>query len=379
MSTVLLVTWDGAGSYIPQRTLVRALVERGHSVHVLGHDTLAASVAKDGACFVPLRHAKQYDSTEEIPPEREMPLVLEIIWLAKEWAVDTSEAIDRLKPDVVLVDAAIAYGLVAALGSGVPIVVLWATFYALLCGGPFKEMLDTRLGEINAFAASLGLGPFSCHQALLESSSRVLVSSYRDFDLVPDAARRVIHVGPLRVGAAETTPRWQRRRPDKPLVLVGLSTGYQAQAELLSKLAAALGEIDVEALITSGPAVAPESIAHGANTSVLRFVSHDSVLPETDLLVTHAGHGTVTAGLMHGVPLVCIPMGRDQPMVAGRVAELGLGRVLAPDASVAEIRRAVTSALGDVGLRKTAAAFAASMAGHPGVAEAVAAIEEVLR
>ena len=33
----LMVTWDGAGDLPPERSLVRALVARGHQVDVLAH------------------------------------------------------------------------------------------------------------------------------------------------------------------------------------------------------------------------------------------------------------------------------------------------------------------------------------------------------
>jgi len=36
------------------------------------------------------------------------------------------------------------------------------------------------------------------------------------------------------------------------------------------------------------------------------------VFPLADLVITHAGHGTLMRALSHGLPLVCLPMGRDQ-------------------------------------------------------------------
>jgi UDP:flavonoid glycosyltransferase YjiC (YdhE family) len=68
-------------------------------------------------------------------------------------------------------------------------------------------------------------------------------------------------------------------------------------------------------------------------------------LPQAALVVCHAGLGTVMAALSHGVPLVCLPMGRDQGNNAQRVASLGAGRTLAGDASRGEIRDAVARVL----------------------------------
>ena len=41
------------------------------------------------------------------------------------------------------------------------------------------------------------------------------------------------------------------------------------------------------------------------------------------LPLTHGGPGTVIRSLVHGVPLLCMPMGRDQHDNTARVAALG--------------------------------------------------------
>src|SRR5262249_45727634 len=211
------------------------------------------------------------------------------------------------------------------------------------------------------------------HRALLESSL-VLVASYRGFDEVDAPGANVVHVGPMRAAAA-TGPVWRRRAPDRPLVLVGLSTSNQNQVPVLQRLCDALGALDVEALVTTGPAIAPELLHAAANTTVVPFVAHDEVLPSADLLVTHAGHGTAMAGVTYGVPMLCVPMGRDQPFIADRVARLGLGPVTRPDASANELERAVPTLLADVAARGRARAFAESLRDHPGLDHAVGLVE----
>jgi UDP:flavonoid glycosyltransferase YjiC (YdhE family) len=110
---------------------------------------------------------------------------------------------------------------------------------------------------------------------------------------------------------------------------------------------------------------------------VVRFVPHDEVLPSADLLVTHAGHGTVMAGVTYGVPMLCIPMGRDQPLIADRVARLGLGSVLGPNAAAADIQRTVAAMLEDGTFAVRAREFARPLAGHPGLERAVDLIERL--
>jgi UDP:flavonoid glycosyltransferase YjiC (YdhE family) len=87
--------------------------------------------------------------------------------------------------------------------------------------------------------------------------------------------------------------------------------------------------------------------------------------------VTHAGLGTVLASLAHGVPLVCIPLGREQPDNAAAVMRLGAGRVVPPAAGEEAVRDAVREVLADPAYRSAAAAVAATIPapGEPSPAE----------
>ena len=48
---------------------------------------------------------------------------------------------------------------------------------------------------------------------------------------------------------------------DEPLVLVGLSSTFMDQSAAIERIAQALGALPVRGLITTGPAIDPESIA----------------------------------------------------------------------------------------------------------------------
>jgi len=365
----LLVTWDGAGNLPPARSLVRALVRNGHRVRVLAHDGVKPMAERDGAEYRPVAGVPHYDSRQAMDPATEMPWVVENIWWARGFGDALVAEIERRRPDVLLVDICLTHALVAARRSGIPTAVIAHFPYHLLVG-PFAPLLDGMLPQTNAYANELGLAPFASHQALVESAPLVFVHTYRPFEPIDEFAPNVVHVGPCHSDGDAAAP-WTRRSPGRPLVVVGLSTSNQSQGPLLQRICDALAELDVEALVTSGPAIPPESLRAGANATVVEFVPHERVVPSADLLVTHAGHGTVMTGVSHGVPLLCLPMGRDQPMNAERVARLGLGAIVNPDASTAEIRDAIARTLADAALAQRSRAFARGLDGHPGLAEAV--------
>ena len=55
------------------------------------------------------------------------------------------------------------------------------------------------------------------------------------------------------------------------------------------------------------------------------FVPQLEVLARAALFVTHGGMNSVNEAMYAGVPMLVVPQGADQPLVAGRVVELGAG------------------------------------------------------
>ncbi len=347
MAVILMATWDGAGNFPPQRALVRELVDRGHRVHVLAHDVQRPAVEAAGAAFVGYTDVTQVDCA--VPGIDD--IVFDAVMLADGIGVGFSGAVDRLKPDILLVDEFLVKAFEVAQGSSIPTVALGSTLHGFIRGTPL--------------------------QAASEACRLLLKFSYREFERDEDAPPNAIYVGPLRPADGDATP-FRQRWPERPLVVASLSTSHQRQEMLLQRLCDVLGDLDVEALVTTGRGVDPTSLAAKANTTVVRHAAHDSVLGTARLLITHAGHGTVMAGASYGVPMLCLPMGRDQPAVAARVADLGLGAVLDPTAPSPEVAAAVSDLLADSGMTAICQAFARQVAGRRRASDAAELVEELL-
>jgi UDP:flavonoid glycosyltransferase YjiC (YdhE family) len=129
--------------------------------------------------------------------------------------------------------------------------------------------------------------------------------------------------------------------------------------------------LPVNALLTTGPAIDPGEIPTPANVRIERYVAHDQVMPQADLVICHGGLGTVHVALAHGVPLICIPHGRDQGDNAARVVAAGAGLRTSRFASARMIRATVTHALADESLRAAAARLAQAIRCRDGAAGAV--------
>jgi MGT family glycosyltransferase len=150
--------------------------------------------------------------------------------------------------------------------------------------------------------------------------------------------------------------------PGRPWVLLSLSTTQQRQAAALPGILDAVAALPVRVLLTLGGALPASAVDVPANVTVRGFVPHELLLPHMAAVISHGGLSTITAALTAGVPLVCIPQGRDQPDKAQRVAASGVGRVVATSAPPAEIATVLRELLADPAALRAARRFAGVIA-----------------
>jgi UDP:flavonoid glycosyltransferase YjiC (YdhE family) len=121
----------------------------------------------------------------------------------------------------------------------------------------------------------------------------------------------------------------------------------------------ALADRPVRVLVTLGPGHQADEVARRPdNVRVEREIPHSAVLRRAVLMVSHAGHGGVMKALWHGVPMVLVPWGRDQPGVAARAQALGAAEVVPRETAAEELPAAVDRALANEAMRRSAAAHA---------------------
>ena len=119
----------------------------------------------------------------------------------------------------------------------------------------------------------------------------------------------------------------------------------------------ALELLPVRVLLTLGGAVPIESVVAPPNVTVREYVPHHLVLPHMEAVICHGGLSTITATLAAGLPLVCIPQGRDQTINAARVQACGV----APEAAADAIASEVLALLADDAARSSARSLEAEI------------------
>src|SRR6185295_8353960 len=115
------------------------------------------------------------------------------------------------------------------------------------------------------------------------------------------APPRVRHVGPV----WQDPPAPAVPAAGAPRVLVSLSTTrFPGQDKTLQNILDAMGKLEAEVIVTTGPTIAPATLRAPGNAAVVRHRDHGEVLPTTSLVIGHGGHSTTARALAHGIPLL---------------------------------------------------------------------------
>lgn len=410
MSRYLFTMTDAGGNVPPELGVARGLAERGHDITILGDPTIADEAAAIGARFQTWQEARRRVSRlreddlirdyELRTPAQQVGLMREILFgWAPGYASDTARELRSGRYDALVSCFFLVGSQIAAEAHGLPYGVLVPNLWGEPRTGlpPFgpglqpakgplgrgRDALMTRFAErlwnkalpqLNALRHAHGLAPVSGPFEQFHQADRLLVLSSEAFDFpAHNMPANLRYAGPMLDDPTWAQP-WTAPAGDEPLVLIALSTTFQDHERTLQRIVDGLAGLPVRGVLTTGPAVDPRSVRAPANVRVVRSAPHAALLREAAVAVTHAGHGTVMKALAAGVPMLCLPMGRDQNDNAARVVAHGAGLRLRPNAASAKIARAVQRLISEPRFAECAARLGDAVRAD---AERGAAVEEL--
>ena len=390
---------DGGGTVPADTSVIRAMVERGHDVRVLADAVLAPDVEATGAEHIPWDRAPQrpnLDPQSVIMKDWDTKTPFQAFARVRDgamtgpaavFAADVRAELQRRPADVVVGNFFVFGAQIAAEAEGVPFAFLVSNLLSFpgsgtpplgpglkpargplgrtrdaALNGVMRRVFDKGLDDLNAARRANGLEPAGSVLENFERADRLLLMTSRAFEyesFTPPPNVRL--VGP-RLDDPAWAGDWTPPAGDAPLVLVGMSSTYMDHADVLQRATYALGRLPVRGVVTTGPAIAVDAMEAPANVTVLERAPHREVLRHASAVVTHAGHGTVLKALAAGVPVVAMPLGRDQLDNAARVAHHGAGLRLKPKASTDAIAAALQRVLDEPSFAANAERLAAGIA-----------------
>jgi hypothetical protein len=171
------------------------------------------------------------------------------------------------------------------------------------------------------------------------------------------------------------------KKTGPPWILVTLSTSPQpGDLAIVSTALKACRSMDFRILVTLAPGHDKEDLGRiPANVHVMDYTPHSRVLPYCRLVISHAGHGIVMKSMVHGIPMVLVPWGRDQPGVALRAERLGTAVVVPrSECTAANLTEAVKKIVNDPEYLDRSRLVSSRLRNMDGVTNAIGSVEKFL-
>lgn len=150
---------------------------------------------------------------------------------------------------------------------------------------------------------------------------------------------------------------WNRLDDERPIVYASLGSVQTGLQSLYLAIAKACDGLDVQLVMSLGRkgASLPSNAFLPSNAVVVDFAPQLQLLQRASLVLTHAGLNTALETLACGLPVVILPLANDQPGIAARLVNLGVGKVVLPSHATEKVlKEAISQVLEDESYQRAA-------------------------
>ncbi|MCM0673287.1 hypothetical protein NCC78_00860 [Micromonospora phytophila] len=357
MSAIAFLNIAMHGHINPTLPVVAELVRRGHSVTYHTMPAYAEEIGATGARV--LRY-----SGDDVPlagPPTPVTVMEQLARTAVRVLPAVLNDLRGARPDLVVHDALCLWGPVVARELDVPAASSFTTF-------AFNRHVPSPTHgswELFAAAAALPRHAGGYLRSRWELRRRYDTSAVPLIDLANIRqplnlvyTSRAFHpqadsfdesyrfVGPS-VGARRADSSFPVDQLRDPVLYASLGTVFGADPRLLCDFANALAPLGGTVIVSTGPTDPAALGPLPANVIARRSVPQPEVLSRAALFITHGGVNSVNEALYAGVPMLVVPQGADQSLVASRIVELEAGLAIRTEDVKVEVLRALAQRLLD--------------------------------
>lgn len=317
----------------------------------------------------------------------------------KRYVAQELDLIARIQPDIIVGDFRLTLSLSARI-AGIPYVAIGNAYWSPHCKQdytvpdlPFTRILGPTLGQwlfslMRPFAFALHCLPM--HRLMRSYGFGSLgfdlreVYTHGDCTLyadIPELYR--MHglpahhhfIGPVNWSPEFPLPDWWQNLPQTvPVVYVTL--GSSGPRELLPELIAALGQLEVTALISTAGAPLPEKTPDNVFTAT--YLPGDKCVSLASLVVCNGGSPSTYQALAQGVPVIGVATNLDQYLNMASVAKTGAAELLrAGSCDATELAALVKRMLAEGAYARAARAIAERLSGYNSLREFPRIINEI--
>lgn len=367
----------------PVLPVIEVLARRGHRVSVAASERFAPRIEASGAevvSCVPFHVKDVFDYEAGLKPKHGHPFCR----IATQTLRQTEEFYRINRPDVILYDLVAFAGRIVAKRLGVPAVQTSAHFAIN------REMFAEQLQDAD-FRTALHEDGRAADEFLqthdVASSDFLFFRERLNIYFFPKVLQpagvifedRSFFAGRC-AGEQAYYGEWTTARAKgKEVVLVSTSTSYVRGPEYFRLCLSALQGLGFHVVLSIGESGVPEALQPlPEDCEIVQGIAHVRILPYTKLFVCMGGTTTSAEAAYHGVPLIVVSHGFQEPEWMGDNTErVGLGiHIKKSEMNERTLRAAVIRAATDETLRSRVNEIQRAVRKEPGSEETATRIEE---
>jgi MGT family glycosyltransferase len=404
-----VLSYRGAGHLNPLIALSRRLIARGHRVTLFQHPTLELQARIHGLEFFPIHVPGRRDSEAPSPGAgcctthslTTLRSKLDRIGFEMEnFLREYPAAIRAAGVDTLLVGEISLTGPTVAELLNLPYFVIstsiphnfgWDDQLRLApAGSLFERRLNDllqvsvlRMGGpvcriLDSYRKQLGLVPLRTDATRFPPLAHI-TQWPRCLDIArSELPENFFYAGPFVDNTARSEVDFPWSRLDsRPLVYASMGTTGRCDPSFFHLIAEACSRLDLQLVISLGGRREPSVLSGLAGDPVIVGNAPQlELLLRADVVITHAGPNTALETLLHGKPMLALPLTLDQPSVAAHLVRLGVAKALAMDArSTEQIQMALDTLLRDNRYRQAAGRIQSQLLALHGLDRAADIIE----
>ncbi len=386
MSSILFINGPAEGHVNPTLAVVKELTARGHRVVYVCTEAYRGSIEATGAEFWPIEDylARQRTGNPFLMLLRTASIAIPQVMVRAQ----------QDKFDFIVHDSFFGWGAWIAKLLKLPSIGSYTSFTMTsrrperigeLPGLRFMKLAVSALYkplvtmEAQAVAKQFGMPVPSLKEILFNHGDMNIMYFTREFhpnnELLDDT---FVYVGPTVANRPlQTSLDVDTFKGNRKLVYISLGTVLNRKLAFFRACLAACADQDYQVILSIGDRIDPSRLGPiPSNVLVSPYVPQLEILKRADVFVTHGGMNSTCEGLYHQVPLIVIPQGFDQPMIAACVKRLGAGIVISKYSLTAgKLRIGIHEVLHNPEYRANASRVGSSFASAGGTTAAVDAIE----
>ena len=285
------------------------------------------------------------------------------------------QGVDTWQPDLIVRDEADFGAAIAAELKGIPCV----TVLVVAAGSFVRPELVAE--PLNTLRKKHGLPPDPAMSMLQQDLTICpFPPSFRDPRFPLPASTLRTRLQDFEAAPTEGLPGWIPELEDQPTIYFSLGTVFNTiRKDLFKPIIEGLRDLPVNLIVTVGEDVDVCDFGEQPpNVHIEQFIPQEAILAYCNLVINHAGSGSLNGAIARGLPVIVVPLGADQPYNAQRCIDVGIGEALDASAVTPEGVRAIAQRLlGDRSYHEQAQRLREELLELPGPELAVQRIEQL--